>query len=516
MVPTTRQGVNRRCRCRVLAALPPIADHVPMPRTLYRHILGELLKLMLTTTAVLVVVLGFFFAIKPISDGLLSPASLIKVVVYAIPGMLPFALPFAAALASTLVFYRMSSDNEITAAAAGGISYRSLLMPVLGLGLAIGLLTLFLSNWVVPRFWQLVEKEMEKDVVKLVVRQIQRGEVIEWGDMVLYADAAEERVAEAPADGGRAPDARLVMEGVAVGKMQIREEKDADGNVRHTQVMGAEYTARQAVVDLYRDEEQGRLFATMMLADVVIDDPSSGTLVAVERQPINAREVPIPLQQKPKFMSLPRLQQLSREPERSPEVRGYMQSLRRAMAERAVREQVVQKLLAGEALSLVGSRGNLMTLRAPRVEPSGGRVMLMADRGDRVVVRARRDGRLQDLIAERGELEVERSELDDEPRLTLTLEAVTVVDPALPTPSRLNKLSLPLLRSQQPFAADLAGMKLAELTEAAKPFATDPEIDDLSRILASVIRNLHREITSHLHERSASALQCAWSFCLAQ
>ena len=41
---------------------------------------------------------------------------------YSLPGMLPFALPFAGAFAGTLVFARIGSDNEITAAMASGSS----------------------------------------------------------------------------------------------------------------------------------------------------------------------------------------------------------------------------------------------------------------------------------------------------------------------------------------------------------------------------------------------------------
>ena len=44
-----------------------------------------------------------------------------------------YALPVAAAFASTLTFYRMAADNEITAAAVSGVSYRSILLPVAGL-----------------------------------------------------------------------------------------------------------------------------------------------------------------------------------------------------------------------------------------------------------------------------------------------------------------------------------------------------------------------------------------------
>ena len=70
-----------------------------MPWTLYRHILKELLKVMVPTTVVLVLVISFAAAIKPLADGLLEPRALVRFVLFLTPTMLQFALPFAAAFA---------------------------------------------------------------------------------------------------------------------------------------------------------------------------------------------------------------------------------------------------------------------------------------------------------------------------------------------------------------------------------------------------------------------------------
>ncbi|MEX0741147.1 MAG: LptF/LptG family permease, partial [Phycisphaeraceae bacterium] len=162
--------------------------------TLHRYILRELLKLLAASSAVLVVVMAFGFSIGPISEGLLGPAQMLRVIVYTIPGMLLFALPFAAAFASTLLFFRMAADNEITACAATGVSYRSLLAPVLIVGVLLTGSLFWLSNWVVPHFWRVVSQEVEQDVAEMVVRQIQRREVVRLGRLLLYADVAHSNV----------------------------------------------------------------------------------------------------------------------------------------------------------------------------------------------------------------------------------------------------------------------------------------------------------------------------------
>jgi len=468
-----------------------------MPRILYRHILGELLRLLVTTTAVVVVVLSFFFAVKPISDGLLSPAAILRVIFFTMPGMLPIALPFAATLASTLVFFRMSNDNEITACAAGGISHRSLLAPVAALGVVLTVLMFGLSNWVVPKFWGLIEKELERDIVRLVVGQIQRGEVIEWGDHVVYADAVEARVPEAQGPGPH-PYSRLILEGVAVGR--VPEEGKG---------MGADYTARQAVVDLYRDEDQGRIFATLMLVEAAINNPDNNTLVSVERQPINAIEVPVPFQQNPQFLSLPDLRRLAREPQRSPAVREGMKKLRIELARRNLLEQARTALQNdAEGLTLNDARGLRYRIAAPQVEPAGKRFILQSQGDRHVVIKTQRGGRPVDLVAERAVVELARQEVSDEPRLALELESVRVVDPALPTPSRLNRLRLPPLRTADSTLKALADASLAELVTETDRWKKDEDVQWLKRHVLALVAVVERQVRGQMHARSATAVQC--------
>ena len=162
-----------------------------MPWTLYRYILFDLVKLLALTTLVLVLLIAFAAAIKPLSDGVLSPAALLKYVVYLVPTMLPFALPFAGAFAGTLVFSRMTSDNEILACSASGMSYWTILMPVMTLGLVLTLSMFYLSGFVLPRFYQGAERMLQKDLIHLLISQVERGQTAHMKDWALYARAVE-------------------------------------------------------------------------------------------------------------------------------------------------------------------------------------------------------------------------------------------------------------------------------------------------------------------------------------
>src|SRR5436189_4191181 len=111
-----------------------------MPWLLYRYILRDLLRVVGLTASVLVTVIAFGATIKPLAnDTLLDAAQTAKYMGLAIVPMLQFALPFAAGFAATITLHRMTNDNEILAMSASGISYRRIMVPLIGLGVALTL-----------------------------------------------------------------------------------------------------------------------------------------------------------------------------------------------------------------------------------------------------------------------------------------------------------------------------------------------------------------------------------------
>ena len=125
-----------------------------MPLLLFRYILRDLFRVVMLTTAVLVSVIAFGAAIRPLADDhILGPGKIAVYIILATVPMLQFALPFAAGFASTITFHRMTSDNEFVAIAASGISYRKVLFPVILLGLILTGVMVFLTQSMIPKFW---------------------------------------------------------------------------------------------------------------------------------------------------------------------------------------------------------------------------------------------------------------------------------------------------------------------------------------------------------------------------
>lgn len=73
-----------------------------------------------------------------------------QLVLVSMPGVMTYTFPMAMLLASLLGFGRLSSDSEIVAVTAAGVSFERVIAPVAIMGLAVSLLGVWFNNSVVP------------------------------------------------------------------------------------------------------------------------------------------------------------------------------------------------------------------------------------------------------------------------------------------------------------------------------------------------------------------------------
>ncbi len=246
-----------------------------MPWILYRYMLRDLVRTIGLTTAILVTVIAFGATIKPLAnDSLLSATQTMKYLVLVMVPMMQFALPFSAGFAATLSLHRMTSENEVLAVAVSGVSYFKILLPVVALALVLSASMVLLTQWIIPKFWGIMEQTIARDVTTIFQNSLRRGEPFALGNLQIYAD--EIRVQPQPPDTGA--DTRLRLWGMAAAEL------DSDGSVT------TDVTAEQAVIDIYRRIEGPIL--KMVLLNTVIYNTEEGSLLSFPRLEPNA--IPIP------------------------------------------------------------------------------------------------------------------------------------------------------------------------------------------------------------------------------
>ena len=159
--------------------------------TLYKYIFRELLRVFLLALVALTLILSLGSILQPIQQYGAGPKQVVVFIFYFLPITLTFVLPIAALFAGSLVYGRFTSDNELDACRASGISVINMVVPGLFLAIVVAISNLFLSFYVMPTFVHLAEKSIKADIKQMLFRSIeQKGyyKVPPKNNYLIYAD----------------------------------------------------------------------------------------------------------------------------------------------------------------------------------------------------------------------------------------------------------------------------------------------------------------------------------------
>src|SRR6476659_5205905 len=95
--------------------------------TISKYIFKDLLKIFVMTNGALAGIMSFGGLLRPLTQQGLDASQVSKMLAYFTPAMTAYSLPIAALFAATVVYGRLSADNELTACRAGGLSLGPLL-----------------------------------------------------------------------------------------------------------------------------------------------------------------------------------------------------------------------------------------------------------------------------------------------------------------------------------------------------------------------------------------------------
>lgn len=474
-----------------------------MPWTLYRFVLKDLLRLLVITSAVLILLMAVAAAVPYLSDGLLGPLSMIKFITYTSPTMLSVALPFAGAFVGTMVFNRMVSDREVLICRACGLNYMLILLPVGFLGVIAMVGMFYLSNWLIPEFYERAEHTLEKDIVSIVVRKVQNGEPLQHGDLIIHADAAAQ--GEPPKmqlQEGIEPQSLIALRGVAVAKL------GDDGR------MTAYGTAERADMLLYHAANDSFVMLRLKNARYHGEEESGGQGM-MDELPLGPYSLENPYRERIRFFSMGELRRLNELPENQ----RYLRQLKSKLVTAVARQELIRKLRRGldtargdGKVTLAGSlRGERFTVVAPFIREhrdglellASGRSLIEIDQFAHGVISERK------YRAKRAVVTID-AQPSAEPRVSIRLfdlKVSSIKDKGLQTDRR--SLRLPLVRWPEDITVEFRSMTLLKLKAyAMQEHASVASTDELiGHISAGISKVLNRAV-AHLHERAALSLGC--------
>ena len=104
-------------------------------------------------------------------------ALLVRVMPLIVARLLPYILPVAMLLATTMVYGRMAADNEIVAVRAAGLHLWHVVSPALLLGLLASGVSLYLGDWYIPRSRAGIRSLLTTHIAEVLDHQLTRTHV---------------------------------------------------------------------------------------------------------------------------------------------------------------------------------------------------------------------------------------------------------------------------------------------------------------------------------------------------
>jgi hypothetical protein len=130
--------------------------------TLSRYIFSDLLRIFLMASGALAGIMSFGGLLRPLTQQGLDASQVGRLLSYFTPAMTAYSFPIAALFATTMVYGRLSADNELTACRAAGISLLSVAVPAFVLGILVALVSFLFLSFVVPNIAKLIAGRIER------------------------------------------------------------------------------------------------------------------------------------------------------------------------------------------------------------------------------------------------------------------------------------------------------------------------------------------------------------------
>jgi lipopolysaccharide export LptBFGC system permease protein LptF len=481
--------------------------------TLWRAILIEFWRLLILSAGVLVTVVAFAATVKPLADGKLTADQAIRFMRFAIPPMLAYTLPFAGGFAATLAYHRFVVENEITAAHAGGVSHKKLLLPALASGLLLAGGLFYLNDRVIPRYLLSMEQMITRDFARLMVNSLRQGEAAQIGNTEIHADFVEEK----PPEPGSPVKEQFLLLGVAMVETDSTGAVTIDGTAKRAWITLLPVWALGAA-DRARIGDQTDTAVILKFIDVTVyrdGAPQSADPLVPPAIPIASM-----FRDNPKFYSGAKLRTIAENPDSMSTVDRRRVALARIVAAYRSFSDFSAALAAGRAIVMNTPDGSTIRVLGSGMDTSSGRwaVSPLPETRRVEIEVTTREGRTDRLTAETARLSIQApAEEDpladrsaaDASRFALDLTGVRVLGAGGAGTEIAETVYRDLWPAEDPMPEVLA-LDSPGLLALARAEHTAPESPVLqaARDLDREIDRIKRKALFKTHERWAMSASC--------
>lgn len=477
-----------------------------MSKTLFWYIFRQLIWIFFTASGALAGMMSFGGLLRPLTKNGLGLSEIGITLVNLMPVMSTYAFPVAALFATTLVYGRLSSENELVAMRAGGISHLHVALPAIVMGLGLFCLSLYMLCFVVPPSTLRVEKVITANFARMLVTSIERTHEYNVKDgPVISAQQAQLQ----PPDVNDPSLQVVVLKNPFIVSTYEDFRTDENGERQRVRVPREFYSADRATVFIKNLPKSDDVEITVKLDSGIsfqrkLAGAVTGGIAETQYGPIVQ---PLPLAEKPKFMDVHHLRELYAEPDSAKRVRDEAVKVNRIQQIREVFNALGAPIRSGVPASFTGTDGQAYVITAPPGSTSKSddkEMVIYPPAGKTLRFEASRKNNTS-LIIDAGRLAV-RPNPDN---ASGTIELPFAFDDAAVRNSDADDVSrAPKYRARNisvrmtPEIAAIGQRTASEATHAAQL----PE--DLRRSLGRALILVNNEVRGELNARAAFATAC--------
>jgi lipopolysaccharide export LptBFGC system permease protein LptF len=293
--------------------------------TLFRYIFFDLFKVFMLANGALAGILSFGGLLRPLTEQGLEAWQVGLLLTYFTPAMTAYSLPVAVLFATTVVYGRLSADNEIVACRASGLSHLSLALPAAILGLLVSLMSALLLLFVVPKYTLKIEHVVYSNFAKIIANDIERKHQIKppGAQFTVFARSAYVPAQQDPAS----RDQQVVLRNPTVVSFRNLFPNDPDRAKARLQVPKDIHIASEATIHLRRvpgDDEKFQLTVVLANGTKFPRSLAGAQLGGVGSAEAGPFDVPSPIGENTKFKDIWELRALYAERGKSSKIRGLL------------------------------------------------------------------------------------------------------------------------------------------------------------------------------------------------